>query len=712
MNNKTYYLAHKIEDKEQSISDHLNGTARLSKQFASAFGKEKQGEMAGYLHDIGKYSEEFQKRIRDPESTKKCDHATAGALEAFKQKQLSVAICIMGHHSGLLNLGGSMDTSEDKTVWGRLRKGMEGKLPDYSAWESFCTNQIFQDVPKMDASQEAFSRYIEIKMLYSALVDADYLDTEAFMQEDTVPRGGYDTLEQLKKRLDLYLEHKAWLKSKTGINGMRTEILKAAAKKGQKLGRGVYTLTVPTGGGKTISSLRFALHHAVEHGLERIIYVIPYVNIIEQTADTFREILGRKNVLEHHSNVMLEEEGQEWEYFRPASENWDMPIIITTAVQFFESLFHNKSSRCRKLHHIANSVIIYDEIQMLPVNHWIPCIHALEELSNSCRATQLLCTATQPAVIFPGKTQPLEIIEDVETYYGVFKRVTFLNTGLLSLEEIAEKINNKKQILCIVNTKRTAQRLYKILPEEESIFHLTTMMIPAHRREILQSIRQRLKDGKDCKVIATSLVEAGVDLDFSYVMREQAGLDSVLQAAGRCNRNGSRNPEDSITEVFSLDGQTHAAIRQQIDAARYVMRKYKEWDSLEAIEAYFQFWRHLRGEKNLDHKQIMGKISRYAFRDIAEEFRFIENDTYTIYIPWKKGGEELIRQMRYGTCTKTLLRTLGRYGVNVFEPHYRELLRLGDIELIKDIPVLTNIRLYHEDIGLEFQAEEGIAVFC
>ena len=493
---------------------------------------------------------------------------------------------------------------------------------------------------------------------------------------------------------------------------MRTEILETAAQKGRLFGRGIYTMTVPTGGGKTLSSLRFALEHAVEHGLDRVIYVVPYVNIIEQTAETFRNILGNRNVLEHHSHGMSAGDEQELQRLELASENWDMPVIITTAVQFFESLFHNKPSRCRKLHNIANSVIIYDEAQMLPVKHWIPCVQALEELSASCRATQILCTATQPAITFPGKTVPLEIVEDVKKYYGAFQRVTFKNAGLLSLEAVAGRIMEEKQVLCIVNTKKTVQRLFHMLPEGEKNFHLTTMMVPAHRKEILEEIKKRLHEKKACRVIATSLVEAGVDLDFAYVMREQAGLDSILQAAGRCNRNGERSPKDSIVEIFSLEEQIPASMSQQVGVTRYVMREFEEWDSLKAIEAYFQSWRDLRGKENLDEKEIMKKVNRYAFREIARDFHLIENDTCTIYIPWKEEGERLIGQLRKGLYHKELLRELGRYGVNVFEPHYRELVERGDVELIHGVAVLANGALYHEDTGLEFQEKEGIAIFC
>ncbi|MCI8465187.1 MAG: CRISPR-associated helicase Cas3' [Lachnospiraceae bacterium] len=706
------YLAHKAEDREQTVLEHLQETAKLAGEFAAAFGKQPLGELTGGFHDLGKCSEEFQARLRNPKSTERCDHSTAGALEAFKRRQMTAAMCIMGHHSGLLDFGGQMDT-DDGTVRGRLKKGQSGKIPDYSGWEELCPFLHIHDVPEMDPSQTTFDRYMETKFLYSSLVDADFLNTEEFMNGKPASRGTGECLETLLGRLEAWLKEQGWLMGKTGINGMRSELLQTVAAHGQEAKRGIYTLTVPTGGGKTVSSLYWALRHGVSQGLDRVIYVIPYMNIIEQTAKKFREILGEENVLEHHSNVIYEAGSEEeWSPFQLASENWDMPIVVTTAVQFFESLFHNKSSRCRKLHNIANSVIIYDEVQMLPVAYWTPCIHAMEELSALFRATQVLCTATQPAITFPKGTEPEEITKDTKKQFERLKRVTFVNGGALPLEKIAEKLKSHRQALCIVNTKRTARRLYELLERREECFHLTTMMVPAHREEVLSEIKRRLEENLPCLVIATSLVEAGVDLDFQYVLREQAGLDSILQAAGRCNRNGMGKPEESIVEVFSLEGgRLPDSISQQVKVARCIMEEYKEWDSLEAIEAYFRFWRELRGKENLDRKKIMEKVEQYAFREIAKTFRLINEDTDTVYIPWKEEGKELVRKLRGGQTGGGLFRKLGRYSVNVYEPHYRELLRLGDIELIQGTAVLINEKLYDKRAGLTFSEEEGAAIF-
>lgn len=703
------YLAHREGDREQTVEDHLQGTAMRAGRFAAVFGRERQGEMAGMLHDVGKYSSEYQHRIRNPETTEKCDHSTAGALEAFKQRQLLVAICIMGHHGGLPDWGGQMDAGGDGTFCGRLKKGRERNIPDYSAWREECPNLPLGTVPEMDPSQTIFSRYMETKFLYSALVDADFLDTEFFVNDGHVDRGGSDAMEIALEKLETWLKERKWLEAKAGINGMRTEFLQKAFRRGKEWGRGIYTLTMPTGGGKTISSLRFALHHGAAHGLDRIIYVVPYTNIIEQTAKTFREILGAENVLEHHSGAVYE--GEEEKRYELASENWDMPVIVTTAVRFFESLFHHKPSRCRKLHNISNSVIIYDEVQMLPVAYWTPCLQAMKELADSFRTTQILCTATQPAVVFPNGVEPREIMDDTEKYFENLKRVTFVDGGRLALTDVADKILSCKQTLCIVNTKRAAKKLYEMLEEKGDVFHLTTMMVPAHREETLMDIRKRLEENRVCRVVATSLVEAGVDLDFQYVLRQQAGLDAILQAAGRCNRNGKREPEKSRVEVFSMEGKIPDSIRQQVDAARFVMDTYKNWDSLEAVEAYFQFWRELRGKENLDRKKIMEKVERYAFREISETFRLIENDTYVVYVPWKAEGERLVAELKENRWDKQLFRALGRYGVNIFAEHYQDLLRRGDIELVQGTAVLVNMDLYHKAAGLSITEKEGEAIF-
>ena len=347
------YLAHISEDgRKQTVEEHLNGTAELCAQFAAVFGAEEQGRLIGLAHDIGKNSAEFQQRLC---GGKAVDHSTAGALECAKIGADWAAFCVAGHHGGLLDGGNKLDQAGEATLWGRLKKGMEGSIPKYSRGHSLPT----LSQPQMwghDALTDSFL----IHMLYSCLVDADYLDTEFFMKDGNVERGKYDSLPVLLKRLEKYIE--PWWEPTKELNQWRCEILKACLDGGDK-SRGLYTLTVPTGGGKTVASLAFGLSHAVQHGMERVIYVIPYTSIIEQNADVFRSILGKENVVEHHSGVQYDPENDiDRDGYRQvlASENWDAPIIVTTAVQFFESLYANRPSKCRKLHNIANSVIIFD----------------------------------------------------------------------------------------------------------------------------------------------------------------------------------------------------------------------------------------------------------------------------------------------------------------------------------------------------------------
>ena len=394
-------------------------------------------------------------------------------------------------------------------------------------------------------------------MIYSCLVDADFLDTEYFMKNGATDRDAGDTLKELYQRL--YKHVGAWLLNDNleTVNGRRSEILRHCIASGKEE-PGMFRLTVPTGGGKTLASLAFALNHAIEHGMERVIYVIPYTSIIEQNAKVFRDILGDKNVLENHYNVDYESS----EEFRPmqlATENWDKPVIVTTNVQFFESLFSNKSSKCRKLHRIANSVIIFDEAQMLPTDYLVPCLAMMEELVQNYRSSLVLCTATQPALdrLFRKEWNIRELCPRKEEQFQFFTRTNFQTIGEISEDELVQRLMKEEQTLCIVNTKARAQSLYEKLKEngKEHVYHLSTSMYPKHRMRVLREIRERLKleEGerrKPCILIATSLVEAGVDLDFHSVYRQLAGIDSMIQAAGRCNLEGKQKAEDSKVYIF------------------------------------------------------------------------------------------------------------------------------------------------------------------
>lgn len=391
------YYAHIRQDENgetiyQTVAEHLTGTAALCREFAADFGAEADGDLMGLAHDLGKCTDAFQKRLL--EGGPVVDHTMAGMLTCIKMKRPSAAACAAGHHGGLLDVGNlRTDRAGEATLSGRFKKGVEGHYLERCGESGVTLPTLPPETPERDPLKASF----RTRMLYSCLVDADFLDTERFMDGER-GRGGYDDLPTLLRRLKEYIA--PWQNPKTALNKLRCKILNSCLDTGRKP-KGVYTLTVPTGGGKTVASLAFALRHAVAHGMKRVIYVVPYTSIIEQNAEVFRGILGDGNVLEHHSGVQFElSDGASPEEVRRAlaAENWDMPVIVTTAVQFFESIYANRSSKCRKLHNLADSVIIFDEAQMLPLCHLRPCVAAMASLAEQFRSTLVLCTATQPSL--------------------------------------------------------------------------------------------------------------------------------------------------------------------------------------------------------------------------------------------------------------------------------------------------------------------------
>ncbi len=666
----------------QPLSNHERDTGERCAGVAQEFGAEIQGQIAGEHHDDGKATDGFQNRLLH--DGPKVDHATAGAVAVLRQtSDVLLAACMMGHHSGLPDIGSRMDQADSHTFMGRLSKWNAGLIspvtPDYTPFPIPSVHRV--------PSRSPLSESFYARMLYSCLVDADFLDTEKFIR-GKLPRGIGAPIEMLLARLQAKLNE--WANPTTELNCLRQSILTACIDASAQP-RGLFTLTVPTGGGKTVASLAFALHHAAEHGMKRIIYVVPYTSIIEQNADVFRGILGEQNVLEHHSGVQFDsdEENAELSPKALAAENWDSPIIVTTAVQFFESMYANRSSQCRKLHNLANSVIIFDEAQMLPLCHLMPCTAAIGALVEQFGATAVLCTATQPSLgdlmqRFAPTHPVSEICPGTSHLFEKFRRVSFCQIGVTEDAELAAALCEQEQVLCIVNSRKAAQNIFALLPADGS-FHLSTLMTPCHRRQVLAEMRRRLKEGLPCRVVSTSLVEAGVDVDFPAVYREMAGLESIMQAAGRCNREGKRAAQDSIVTIFKRTEAAPPLFRQAVDATGIALDGGADPASPQTMQKYFDTLRTLTGSA-IDKNGIIDAFEKglsgclFPFRTIAERFHMIENDTRTVYIPWRDGAA-LARRLCAGECSRSLYRRLGQFSVQVYDKHFKALYQAGALLL-------------------------------
>lgn len=619
----------------------------LAGGFAKGFGYLDDGLLAGLVHDLGKYSDAFQRRIRNPDHCGPVDHSTAGALLLMRHACPLAAMAVAGHHAGLPDLG-SYGELEGPTFMSRMNRAR--RAGDCNPLALAQAGEAQLDIPQsaflhgtrsakpMTSSKrsERWSLYTDMmltRMLFSALVDADRLDAE-FFTSNRIDRAEHHILESLKKhlgpqnlasgrvpafdalreasltvsaerdaedrsridRLAAIMEEAAdgYLAApdKRPIDIRRCELLERCLDCGKdpSYGTGLYTLTAPTGSGKTISSIAFALEHARTNNLRRVIYVIPYTSIIDQTVGQFEAIFGTDAVLPHYSEAPYqlknESDMDETDLRRAlAAENWNAPIVVTTAVQFFESLYSNATSRCRKLHNIADSVIVFDEAQTLPVPYLRPCVRAIAELVERYGSTAVLCTATQPELqplfdeSFDGDhVRVPEISPFTRDDRDSFRRVTIKRLGDIALDALAERLGSHKQVLCVVNTRSKAQYLHDRLAEDdaEGSFCLTTLQCAADRQRLFAEIRDRLDAGASCRVVSTSLIEAGVDVDFPVAYREEAGLDSVIQTAGRCNREGRRLASESVVHVFSTEGGCAPFLRQNIAAFRAVADRHAD----------------------------------------------------------------------------------------------------------------------------------------
>ena len=743
------YFAHSYETSDRRdwhlLATHLKATGDRAAGFLDAMGAGAFGRAAGLLHDLGKYTPDFQRRLEG--ATIAAPHSTAGAQEAMARYPTSVgkilAFCVAGHHAGLAN---AVNGERSLSLADRLIEQVPRLDPCWQ--EEVALDAI--DPPRIAyRSQEhiGFCASMFVRMVFSALVDADYLDTEAYyakVQGTQVRRGGDPSLDELAGRLENYLDDLALRAPKSAVNNVRARVLRSVRGHAGD-SPGMFTLTVPTGGGKTLSSLAFALDHARKHGLSRVVYVIPYMSVVEQTSAVFRDALGSGRggedhfVLEHHSAFDEERLGERSgaDKLRLAMENWDAPVVVTTAVQFFESLFARRPSRCRKVHNIANSVVVLDEAQTLPLRHLRPCVAALDELARNWRTSVVLCTATQPALRdgdFPdGFRDVRELAPDPARLAAESRRTRIKSVGTLDDNALVEKLGAVSQVLCIVNTRRHARDLYTALGDVDGACHLTTLMCAVHRRLRLQHVRAALAKGEPVRLVATSLVEAGVDIDFPQVWRAQAGLESIIQAAGRCNREG-RAPSADVFVFEPEDGEGHRTppdVGQLADAARAVMRAHEDPLTLDAIRAYFQEVYWTRGDDGLDSKRIMRLLNErgtsldFPFETVARHFRLIDTAMVPIIVPNPFGGAEirevagLVRELEWIERPGSIARKLQPYSVQIPPSVRARLLAAGAARIVAEerfeqqFVALTNTDLYAPDVGLSwddptFRRAEGL----
>lgn len=737
------------EDQWQTLKSHLENVGLLASHKAKHFNGQDLAQVAGLLHDLGKYTQEFQRRLRG--STVKVDHSTHGASEVLNLESIHpffrwlIAYAIAGHHAGLADRKFSTEKQKTSALDERLNNRANG-LPQLSSdWLAEIKLPAVAPISFQFSDNTAWQLSVLGRMLYSCLVDADFLDTDAFyrrIEKHSARDLTYPSIDELKNRFDAYMAQPKFQSDK-GINKTRKQIL-TTVREHAGLAPGLFTLNVPTGGGKTLSSLAFALDHAKKHNLRRVILVIPFTSIVEQNAAVWREALsikeGEAALLEHHSafnaDAVNRNDSSSKDKLREAAENWEPPVIVTTAVQFFESLFANRSSRCRKLHNIAESVVILDEAQTLPTQLLRPCVAMIKELALNYRTSLVMCTATQPALRLEdgfenGFDQPKELAPDPEQLHKDLERVRVEYIGELDDDSLVNALLQQHQVLCIVNNRRHARALFEQIRESEGAAHLTTLMCAQHRSEKLAELREKLKAGESVRLISTSLIEAGVDVDFPSVYRAETGLDSIAQAAGRCNREGKRPIESSRVCVFKADEKWSVPpeLRQYADAFRSVYRKHADsLLSIDAIRDYFQevYWQKTAGTLDgLDAKAILDCAHLNVkdpdsldirFEQIANKFQMIESNMQPVIVPYIGVGEvqgksvdELLRELEYSDYVGGIARKLQRYLVQVPEQGIKALMAYGAVRAIQPEKFgnqflrLENKELYDPESGLSWE---------
>lgn len=725
------------------LDAHLKGVSEQARKFAHPFGGGEWAELAGLWHDLGKYHPEFQKYLRnDPDAhvrdgrtgrKRGVNHSLGGALWAMKRfghhdrRSRVLAYLIGCHHSGLTDWHGGLGN--------RLCDENELALFEAMEAQAIPADILAAPLPRTNPPPGAgaeFGRSLWIRMLFSCLVDADFLDTEAYLDgARSDNRGGYPDLAALREKLDASFKERDLRLKQEGkdslpLNVQRADIL-AQCREKAKAAPGLFSLSVPTGGGKTLSSMAFALDHAIQYGKDRVIYVIPYTSIIEQNAKVFKDVFGAENVIEHHSNFDHGE--NENARSRLACENWDAPVVVTTNVQFFESLFAARTGRVRKLHNIVNSVVVLDEAQLLPVEFLKPVLKAIEQLQTVYKTTFVFCTATQPALGREenpalkgcGLDNIREIIRDPAALAKDLERVKIhIPDDLKTPQEwgdIAGDVAGHERVLCIVNRRDDARDLYRTLKDrgaEDGLYHLSALMCPAHRSAVIEKIRARLKENNatPVRVVSTQLIEAGVDIDFPVVYRAMAGLDSIAQAAGRCNREGRLGPDGGNVFIFVPPKPVPAGLlRKAEEAGQEALRSLpKSGKSLMTPDIFQKYFGRLYARVNsLDRDGILENLKdqgvlEFSFLTAARDFKLIDEDTSAPVIAWRECDDREVSayldMLRAGKIERWIFRKLQRFTVTIPKPWHARLLKDGDIEeIVPGLFIQKYLHLYNHKIG-------------
>lgn len=724
-----------------TLHSHLTGTADRAGRFATPFGGASAAKACGLLHDLGKYCERFQSYIAT-QTGKGGDHSLAGALTLIelattpteKMFVRVLAYAIAGHHAGLANydeLKERIDRDDHNRADAVWRTDLNADF-----------GSLIPPLPHLsrsDRTVSAFQLAFWGRMVFSCLVDADFKDTEAYYVAH-----GKATADRAWPLLNAHIDslilgfdtQMSQIQAKapaSELNTLRQDILRHVRAQASRA-PGLYTLTVPTGGGKTLASLGFALDHAKAHGLRRIIYSIPFTSIIEQSAGIFRQVLGDDYVLEHHSSIDQQkfDPKEQLNKLRLAMEDWAAPVIVTTNVQLFESLFANRPARCRKLHNIAGSVIILDEAQTLPLGLLRPTLQALDELAKHYGCTIVLCTATQPALDTGNfkhgglDLKGRELAPDPAGLAQKLKRVHFSMAGEMDDQQLVEELSAHDQALVIVNSRKHALALYRTAKAAglDGLVHLTTRQHAHDRREILKAVRDALKpdDPRPCRVIATSLIEAGVDVDFPRVWRAVSGLDQIAQAAGRCNREGRRDLSASLVTVFTpKDHKPPAVFEPFIDAFTRVATQFDDLLSPEAIQRYFQELYWSKGAEALDAKKILAAFSigsgepHLNYREVAETYRMIESGMMPVIINATSEVSGILNKLQSNAASPgKAARELQRFIVPVPPKDFTMLTNMGAVayhrpDLWADqFAALNREELYSRETGLIWEDAETL----